>query len=304
MLSCVLPVVAGCGASVTLAGAKSNPTNSGGPAGPKTPNGGTAASGSDGLRFHLGTFTPHVHGIDACPTCFTIGGSSTNSLIPVNALAADGLQNLSAWSAATDTSSGGGTASGTTELVGSPSLSGSAREFSTTFTNYGDERFAVVFGADTESMNFVYDGWVYLASPSDGIANLEMDLNQVMANGQTVIFGFQCDGYSGTWDYTKNAGTPAAPVDQWVHTTEACDPRTWTTDTWHHVQISLTRDDAGNATYNAVWLDGNEQVINATAPAAFALGWSSTLLTNFQVDGLGSGGSSTVYLDQLTVYRW
>jgi hypothetical protein len=32
-------------------------------------------------------------------------------------------------------------------------------------------------------------------------------------------------------------------------------------------------------------------------------GWGPTMLTNFQVDGLGSG-SNTVYLDDLTVYRW
>ncbi len=28
------------------------------------------------------------------------------------------------------------------------------------------------------------------------------------------------------------------------------------------------------------------------------------LLTNFEIDGLGSEGSATVYLDDLTVYRW
>ena len=32
-------------------------------------------------------------------------------------------------------------------------------------------------------------------------------MNQTMENGQTVIFGFQCDGYTSTWDYTRNAGT-------------------------------------------------------------------------------------------------
>jgi hypothetical protein len=46
-------------------------------------------------------------------------------------------------------------------------------------------------------------------------------------------------------------------------------------------------------------------VINATVPSAFALGWAPTILTNFQVDGeTAAAGSSTVYLDQLTVYRW
>jgi hypothetical protein len=298
LLSGVVPVVAGCGAAVPFTGSKSDAS-----AKPRTSDA-PAASGLEGLRFPLGTFAPHVRGIDACPACLGSGGSAATSLIPADALAVAGIQSLSTWFAATDNDLGTGTATGMTEIVGTPSVSGSAREFATTFTNYGDERYAVEFGADTESTNFFYDAWVYLASPSDGIANLEMDLNQVMANGQTVIYGFQCDGYSGTWDYTENAGTPAAPVDQWMHSTAPCDPSTWATDTWHHVQISFARDDAGNVTYYAVWLDGNEQAVNATAPSAFALGWPSTLLTNFQVDGLGPDGTSTVYVDQMTVYRW
>jgi hypothetical protein len=39
-------------------------------------------------------------------------------------------------------------------------------------------------------------------------------------------------------------------------------------------------------------------------PSAFALGWGSTLLTNFQVDGMGASGSPTVYIDELAIYRW
>ena len=70
------------------------------------------------------------------------------------------------------------------------------------------------------------------------------------------------------------------------------------------MQIAYSRDDAGNATYQSVWLDDVEQDVNATVPAAFALGWGSTLLTNVQVDGLGASGSSTLYIDNLTVYRW
>jgi hypothetical protein len=239
-------------------------------------------------------------------TTTSVTNNGPSSTIPADSLKTGEIQDLPGWLGATDNSAGtgAGSASGSTQLLATPSLSGSARSFATSFTNAGDERYYVSFGADTESTHFFYDGWVYVGSPSSDIANLEMDVNQVLANGQTVIFGFQCDGYAGTWDYTENAGTPETPVDTWVHSTQACDPRKWTTDAWHHVQISFTRDDAGNVTYNAVWLDGTEQALNATVPSAFALGWSSTLLTNFQVDGLGSGGSSTVYLDELTIYRW
>jgi hypothetical protein len=81
--------------------------------------------------------------------------------------------------------------------------------------------------------------------------------------------------------------------------------RNWTQNAWHHLQVSYSRDDNGNATYHSLWFDNVEQDLNVTVPDAFALGWSPTLLTNFQVDGETSAeSSSTVYVDNLTVYRW
>jgi len=218
------------------------------------------------------------------------------------------MQLLSNWNGVYDTGTGTSTSTstGVMSLTSSPSLSGSARKFVTTFTNNGGERYWVSFASDTVSTNFLYDTWVYLDGSSANIANLEMDMNQVMSNGQTVIYGVQCDGWSGTWDYTVNSGTPTQPKGGWVHVkTAPCNPRKWTTNVWHHVQIEYSRDDAGNVTYKSVWLDGVEQDINVTVPSAFALGWRlGTLLTNFQVDGLGSSGTATVYADNMTIYRW
>jgi hypothetical protein len=213
---------------------------------------------------------------------------------------------MGTWQAAYDTGTSGssGSASGTMSLVDSPSLSGQARKFGTTFVNYGGERYFASFGQDTAATHFLYDTWVYLDGSVNDVANLEMDMNQTMANGQTVIYGFQCDGWSQTWDYTTNAGTPENFNDQWLHSDAACNVQDWSVDTWHHVQVAYSRDDAGNVTYQSVWLDGVEQDINVTVPSAFALGWGSTLLTNLQVDGRGASGASTVYLDNLTVYRW
>lgn len=213
---------------------------------------------------------------------------------------------MSTWTAVYDvgTSGSSGSSTGATSLVDAPSLSGQAREFATTYKNSGGERYNVSFGHDTAATHFLYDAWVYLDGSVGDVANLEMDMNQVMADGQTVIYGFQCDGYSKTWDYTTNAGTPTHYDDQWLKSDQACDLQQWSVDTWHHVQIAYSRDDAGNVTYESVWLDGTEQDINATAPSSFALGWGPTLLTDLQVDGLGASGSSTVYLDQLTIYRW
>lgn len=226
------------------------------------------------------------------------------SLVPPDAVAFRGVQALSTWQGTSDTESGDGTASGKTKIVGSPSLSGSARQFTTTFTNEGGERYWVVFGDNTEVTDFLYDGWVYVARPSSGVANIEFDMNQVMSNGQTVIYGFQCDGYSGTWDYTANEGTPGSPSDQWLHSAFPCNPQNWSTNAWHHVQITYSRDPYGSVTYQSVWFDGVENDLNETVASAFALGWAPVLLTNFQIDGRGASGSSTVYLDNLTVYCW
>ena len=226
------------------------------------------------------------------------------SAAPSNAIVVNGIQKQYVWQGTSDAATGSGLASGSMSLVASPSLSGTARRFSISYKNSAGERFWSGFGADTSARNFLYDARVYIAAPSGDIANVEMDLNQVMANGQTVIFGFQCDGYTETWDYTTNAGTPESPMDEWRHSSAPCNPRNWTTGVWHHIQIAYSRDDEGNATYEYVTFDGVQKTLNETVPSAFALGWGPTLITNFQIDGLGGYGSATVYVDNLTVYRW
>lgn len=261
-----------------------------------------------------GTHTLHVkawgeHG-SSCVTEVTItvtaGTTSTSGdpLVPSNAVTVSSIQSMGNWEAEHDTG-GPGSSSGSTKIVSSPSLHGSTREFVTRFSDSGDERYSVSFSDDTNSTNLFYDAWVFLTSSSNHIANVEMDVNQVMANGQTVLIGVQCDGYSGTWDYTVNQGTAKNPKPHWVNKSGAkCNPRNWSQNTWHHVQASFSRNDSGTITYHSVWLDGAESSLNATAFGAADLGWGPVINTQFQVDGLGSSGTSTVYLDSLSVSRW
>jgi len=229
--------------------------------------------------------------------------SAPTDAMPSGTIAVKNIQKAFTWRQSYDSATSG-ISSGSMSMVGAPSLSGAARRFSISYRNSAGERFWTGFGADTKANNFLYDARIYIASPSSDIGNIEMDMNQVMANGQTVIFGFQCDGYTETWDYTTNAGTPEDPIDQWVHSKAACNPRNWATGVWHHIQVAYSRDDEGNVTYKYVMFDGVQKTLNETVPSAFALGWGSTLLTNFQIDGLGGYGSATVYVDSLTVYRW
>lgn len=236
-------------------------------------------------------------------TGYASESSSGSSLVPSNAVSVSNLQALNDWADSRDGATRGWS-SGSTKLVGWPARSGTTREFASHYSGGGGLRYHVSFGDDAADTNFLYDTWVYLNDSAGHIANLEMDLNQVIPNGQTVIYGLQCDGYSNTWDYTENGGTPGRYSDRWVHSRAACNVRNWGRNAWHHIQISYSRDDSGRVTYKSVWLDGHEQALNATVPSAFSLGWGKTLLTNFQVDGLGSSGSSTVYVDGLTIYRW
>ena len=243
----------------------------------------------------------------ACTASVSITVSGTTATAdsvsaPSSATNVSSVQTLSGWSATRDTAMGG-SASGSTAVVTSPTLSGHSRKFVATYSGSGGMRFSKSFGDDRTSMNFLYDGWVYIPAGTGSIANIEMDLNQTMTNGDTVIFGFQCDGYKGKWDYSKNNGSAASPKGAWVSTSVACNPSSWTRSKWHHVQISYSRNSSGTIDYKSVTLDGTTHSINASAFNARKLGWGSSIVTNFQIDGRGSG-TATVYLDKLTVSRW
>lgn len=222
---------------------------------------------------------------------------ATSTLIP-------GIQSYSGWNGTHDLGTPG-TSQGSSWVVSSPSYSGHARRFSMSFTDSGGERFYKSFSDDTSATHFIYDVQVMLAHTST-LANVELDMNQVLSNGFTVIYGFQCNGYYGTWDYSVNAGTPTMRKTTWVHSNAKCAyPRQWTQNVWHHIQIAYSRDAAGVVTYHNIVFDGIEQdLVNAVGNGAYALSWSPVLLTNFQLDGMGSGGSMDAYVDNLIVYHW
>lgn len=226
------------------------------------------------------------------------------SIVPSTAATVSSIETLSGWQSAHDTG-GPGSSTGAMSLVSSPSLYGNTRQFVTSFTNNGDERYSVVFADDVDAKNFFYDTWVYLTSSSSKIANIEFDTNQVMPNGQTVLIGFQCDGWTGNWAYTVNQGSATNVKPLWVSKSGAsCNPRSWSQNKWHHVQASVSRDDSGYITYHSVWLDGAESKLSVKAFGAAELGWAPVINTQFQIDGLGASGTVTVYVDHLTISAW
>lgn len=234
-------------------------------------------------------------------TDVTDSAIADTSVVPSSAVSVSSLQKL-VWHEAHDAGTNGHS-TGSTKVVGSPIHSGSSREFEGKFTNAAGERYWVSFGDNATSTNFFYDGWIYLTSSATHIANLELDLNQTMPNGQTVFMGIQCDGYTGTWDYTENLGSASKPKGHWAHSSSPCNPRSWTRNKWHHVQASFSRTSTGKITYKTIYLDGVAHKLNHTVFGARASGWGHVLMTQFQLDSLSSS-TVTAYLDDLTIYRW
>ncbi len=247
--------------------------------------------------------------------CWGTGGSAEVVDVPVTisdnheaplatSALTPGIENFRGWQSDHDRGTPG-TSQGTTKVVSSPSYSGHARAFSMDFTHSGGERFHESFPDDASATHFIYDAQVMLTHAS-ALSNVEMDMNQVLSNGITVIYGFQCNGYTGTWDYSVNLGTATKRNTQWRHSNAKCGyPREWKENVWHHIQIAYSRDASGVVTYENLVFDGIEQdLVNAVGNAAFALHWGRVLLVNFQLDGMGTSGSADAYLDNLTVYHW
>jgi hypothetical protein len=227
-----------------------------------------------------------------------VGGSR----IPANAIKSADLNASSKWAWNHDPGTPGTSNGTTTYPVAGLSADDAAREFSMTFTSGGGEIYHVSFAKDTTATHFVYDANVYVVNPSQ-LKNLEMDMNAVMANGQTVILATQCSGYSKTWEYTLRSGTGY----HWNPSNIPCDPMQWTAKTWHHIQIATHRDSSGNAYYDWIGFDGKyTDFQNAGGANGRNLGWAiGTLLINFQIDGPSkTNGSNILYTDQLFVWRW
>jgi hypothetical protein len=232
----------------------------------------------------------------------TLVAPTSTSRIPANAIASGDLNASTRWQWNHDAGTPGTSQGSTVYPVAGLSPDNVAREFYMTYSAHGGEIYHVSFAIDKVATHFIYDAYVYVVDPSQ-LANLEMDMNDVTAEGKTIILGTQCSTYSKSWEYTLVAdGHP-----HWHASNIPCDPLKWSANTWHHIQIASHRDNSGNATYDWIGMDGKyTDFQNATGPDSLSLGWAKgDLLINFQIDGASKGsGSNTIYTDKLIVYRW
>ncbi len=193
-----------------------------------------------------------------------------------------------------------GTSCGNSSLVSGPSRDGKARRFKVSWTGYGGERFSANLGSlDPISTHFSYEVWFY-ATDLSHVRSLEFDLNQVLANGETVIFGTQCNLGAGKWQYTTKVSGKA----HWNSSAISC-PR-MSANSWHHLKIRFHRDAAGVVTYDSVAFDDVTRSFGASGPSSFTLDWKplGTRVVNFQIGGDSTVGSTAVYLDSLSIKGW
>jgi len=283
--------------------------------------GGTASDiDKSGVSIGAGTHAIHFKSwtkSGICPvatTTFTVGGTASGSsasspstgsgtvtALPSNAVPSANLDGLGGWAAEHDTGTPGSSSGSMVYPATTPSYD-DAREFYMTYSHNGGERWHISFDNNPTAMNFVLDTYVYIVDPAQ-VQNLELDLNQVMSNGQTVIYGTQCSSISKTWEYSVISSN--AP--HWKSSNIACNPLTWSAKTWHHIQIAYHRNSSGTVTHDWVNFDNTHSVFsNATGAGALSLGWAKgSLLTNFQIDGAySSSGSVTAYIHKMTFYHW
>jgi hypothetical protein len=253
----------------------------------------------------------------ACPvvnTQFIVGSGSPSAPPPstppppssggiaANAISSGDLDRKEPWGMIHD---GGtpGTSKGSTVFPATTPVYDDARKFFMTYTNRGGERWYRFVAGDKKATHFVLDAYVFLPNPSQ-VLNLELDINQSMANGETVLLATQCAGIEGVgrWEAAYTSGK----YDHWWASGPKCDPRTWKANVWHHIQIGMHRDANGVVTHDWVDFDGVHHPWGYTHLAAHFLGWApGTINTQFQIEGTNkTSGSATAFVHKLTVYRW
>lgn len=261
-----------------------------------------------------GTHTVHFRSWTArgaCPvvsTQFTAGAASNASTpsaaasygIPGNAVSSGDLDGKRGWSQIHDRGTPG-SSRGSSVYPASTPVYDDARKFYMTYTDRAGERWSVDVARDSRVTHFVVDTYIYLPKPSE-VMNLELDINQVIANDETVLLSSQCAGSDGRWE----AGYTSGRFDHWWASGIQCDPRTWTPNVWHHIQIGMHRGANGVVTHDWVDIDGAHHVWGYTRESAHFLGWApATVDLQYQIEGNNKGsGTVTSYIHKLTVYRW
>jgi hypothetical protein len=222
--------------------------------------------------------------------------------IPADAISSGDLDS-DAWFEAHDSGTPG-SSTGSTTYPATLAAGGysDVLEFNMTYTDRAGERWSYDFGDnDSTSTHFVIDTDVYFPVPSE-ILNLEIDVNQVTADGMTHILSTQCAGAVNSWEVGDTVGTSA----HWESINIPCNPANWQANVWHHVQIGEERGTGSAVILDWLILDNQYYPLNVVRNSALSLDWALGVVnTQFQIEGSSTrSGAVTAYVHNFTVYRW
>jgi hypothetical protein len=191
--------------------------------------------------------------------------------------------------------------------VGSPSLSGSAAQFSiggktvysdALWNNHLIGDFSSHGISDTNHQiaanahNFVYDVYFYTSSLSVSQA-LEFDIN-LFVNGKSFIWGHECRIAGGNqWDIWDNPG------QKWHPTGVPCNP---INGGWNHLTLQAQRTSDDHLLFQSITLNGQTSTLNYYESPT-STGWNGITI-NYQMDGNGAQVPYSVYLDKLNFSYW
>lgn len=205
------------------------------------------------------------------------------------------IEQMSGWqNCAACAGSGGSGPSATlsTSLVSSPSLSGSSRQFHISSSHaYADALWWKQLGAVNGATHLVYDLYFYIKTPQYSQA-LEFDANQ--ANGsKRWVFGTQCNIGAGVWDVWGNGS------GKWISTGIPC--KAPTAYKWHHLTWEFSRG-SSNLTFISMTYDGVKHYVNRTYPGKASS--VHELNVAFQEDMRSNHVAYSTWLDKVSLKYW
>jgi len=206
------------------------------------------------------------------------------------------IEQMSSWSSCSACAGAGGsgpTATHSTTLVSSPSMSGSSRKFHLGGSHpYSNALWWKQLGANNSKTHFVYDMYFYLKAPSYAQA-LEFDVNQ--SNGtHKFIFGTECNIKGGrVWDvYDPKGG-------RWRSTGIHCgQPSAFK---WHHLHWEFYRT-TQQVHYVSFTLDGVKHYVNRAYYARSS--GAKEINVAFQMDGDKYQHDYDTWTDKVSLKYW
>ena len=178
---------------------------------------------------------------------------------------------------------------------GSPSMTGSSRQFYVGGPPWTNALFGKTYSSNTDATHFDWEFYVYWDNTS--MANIwtaEFDFWQSVG-GKEFMIGNQCNFGDGYWDIWDSA------ANQWLHSDVPC--KRMEPGKWHHIQLRMERLGTDHYRYDTLVLDGQAYDINRTFDPN-PTPWKDTMGIQWQLDQSSSGVDIHEWIDNVKLTVW